>query len=382
MKTKQIILKSASEIDTKLDLIAHMEPDLILVFGALSFFQNQHLPIALRKLAPNSIIAGCSTAGEIAFDRVYDDTCVISCIKFEKTKVLSRSTALREMNDSFNAGERLAKELPVVDLSAVIVFGVGVNINGSGLVSGLQSALPKHVSISGGLAADAGAFKQTWTIGPDGSTDNRIVAVGLYGNNINLSYGSFAGWQPFGPARKVTKSVQNVLYELDGERALDIYKRYLGDHAKDLPMSGLLFPFEMLGKDQEKSGIFRTILGINENDGSLTLAGDIDPNGYLKLMHSSTEKLIAGAETAAMHATDSLDKNISGESLAILISCVGRKLVMGDRVDEEVEAVAEMLGKDVSITGFYSNGEIAGDKFLNECHLHNQTMTITLISET
>lgn len=382
MKTKQIILKSASEIDTKLDLIAHMEPDLILVFGALSFFQNQQLPIALRKLAPNSIIAGCSTAGEIAFDRVYDDTCVISCIKFEKTKVLSRSTALREMNDSFNAGERLAKELPVVDLSAVIVFGVGVNINGSGLVSGLQSALPKHVSISGGLAADAGAFKQTWTIGPDGSTDNRIVAVGLYGNNINLSYGSFAGWQPFGPARKVTKSVQNVLYELDGERALDIYKRYLGDHAKDLPMSGLLFPFEMLGKDQEKSGIFRTILGINENDGSLTLAGDIDPNGYLKLMHSSTEKLIAGAETAAMHATDSLDKNISGESLAILISCVGRKLVMGDRVDEEVEAVAEMLGKDVSITGFYSNGEIAGDKFLDECHLHNQTMTITLISET
>jgi hypothetical protein len=382
MKTKQIILKSASEIDTKLDLVAHMEPDLILVFGALSFFQNQQLPIALRKLAPNSIIAGCSTAGEIAFDRVYDDTCVISCIKFEKTKVLSRSTALREMNDSFNAGERLAKELPVVDLSAVIVFGVGVNINGSGLVSGLQSALPKHVSISGGLAADAGAFKQTWTIGPDGSTDNRIVAVGLYGNNINLSYGSFAGWQPFGPARKVTKSVQNVLYELDGERALDIYKRYLGDHAKDLPMSGLLFPFEMLGKDQEKSGIFRTILGINENDGSLTLAGDIDPNGYLKLMHSSTEKLIAGAETAAMHATDSLDKNISGESLAILISCVGRKLVMGDRVDEEVEAVAEMLGKDVSITGFYSNGEIAGDKFLNECHLHNQTMTITLISET
>lgn len=382
MKTKQIILKSASEIDTKLDLVAHMEPDLILVFGALSFFQNQQLPIALRKLAPNSIIAGCSTAGEIAFDRVYDDTCVISCIKFEKTKVLSRSTALREMTDSFNAGERLAKELPVVDLSAVIVFGVGVNINGSGLVSGLQSALPKHVSISGGLAADAGAFKQTWTIGPDGSTDNRIVAVGLYGNNINLSYGSFAGWQPFGPARKVTKSVQNVLYELDGERALDIYKRYLGDHAKDLPMSGLLFPFEMLGKDQEKSGIFRTILGINENDGSLTLAGDIDPNGYLKLMHSSTEKLIAGAETAAMHATDSLDKNISGESLAILISCVGRKLVMGDRVDEEVEAVAEMLGKDVSITGFYSNGEIAGDKFLNECHLHNQTMTITLISET
>jgi hypothetical protein len=138
----------------------------------------------------------------------------------------------------------------------------------------------------------------------------------------------------------------------------------------------------MLGKDQEKSGIFRTILGVDEKEGSLTLAGDIDANGYLKLMHSSTEKLIAGAETAALHAMDSLTKNLVGDPLAILISCVGRKLVMGDRVDEEVEAVAEMLGKNVCVTGFYSNGEIAGDKFLGECHLHNQTMTITYMTET
>jgi hypothetical protein len=381
MKTKQIILKSALEIDTELALIAEMQPCLILVFGSLPFFHTQHLSNALRKLAPNSTIAGCSTAGEIALDRVYDNTCVISAIQFEKTRVLSTTTPLAGMNDSFEAGARLAKNLASVQLSAVIVFGVGVNINESGLVSGLQSILPKHVSISGGLAADAGAFQQTWTIEPQGSTDNHIVAVGLYGAAIQVGCGSFAGWLPFGPARKVTKSIQNILYELDGERALDIYKRYLGDYAKDLPMAGLLFPFEMLGKDQEKSGIFRTILGVNDNDGSLTLAGHIDPIGYLKLMHSNTEKLIEGAETAAIHVTASLAKNTTGESLAILVSCVGRKLVMGDRVDEEVEAVAEMLGKNVNVTGFYSNGEIAGDKFLGECHLHNQTMTITYLSE-
>lgn len=382
MKTKQIILKSTSEIDTKLTIIAELQPDLILVFGALAFFQTQQLSHALRKLAPHSTIAGCSTAGEISVDRVYDDTCVISCINFEKTKVLSSSTPLKGMNDSFDAGVRLAKKLPVAELSAVIVFGVGVNINGSGLVSGMQSALAQHVSIFGGLAADAGAFKQTWTIGSEGSTDNHIVAVGLYGSNIHLSYGSFAGWQPFGPARKVTKSVQNILYELDGELALDIYKRYLRDYAKDLPASGLLFPFEMLNKNQEKSGIFRTILDVNEDDGSLILAGDIAPNSYLKLMHSSTEKLIAGAETAAAHVTASLAKNMTGESLAILVSCVGRKLVMGDRISEEVEVVAEMLGKDVSVTGFYSNGEIAGNQFLGDYQLHNQTMTISYISET
>jgi hypothetical protein len=382
MKTKQIILKSVSEIDTQLAVIADIQPDLIIVFGSLPFFRTQHLSNTLQKLAPNSTIAGCSTAGEIAVDRVYDETCVVCAVTFDKTRVLSKTTTLLGRNDSFDAGARLAKEMPIDGLSAVIVYGVGVNINGSGLVSGLQSEFPKHVSISGGLAADAGAFKQTWTLGPAGSTDNNIVIVGLYGSAIRLSYGSYAGWQPFGPARKVTKSVQNILYELDGESALDIYKRYLGDYAKNLPMAGLLFPFEMLGKNQEESGIFRTILGVNENEGSITLAADICPNSYLKLMHTSTEKLISGAETAAMHATASLDKNLTGESLAILVSCVNRKLVMGDRVDEEVEAVAEILGENVTVTGFYANGEIAGDKPLGECHLYNQTMTITYMTET
>jgi hypothetical protein len=380
MKTHQILLKSTSEINTGLASLAAFKPDLILVFGALPFFQTQELSQALLQVAPNATISGCSTAGEIAIDRVYDKTCVVTSIKFEKTKVLARTTSLIGMEDSQSAGERLAKELPHEDLIGVLVFGIGVNINGSALVSGLQSQLPKHVTISGGLAADAGAFKQTWTLGPAGSKDDQIVVIGLYGNAIRLSYGSFAGWKPFGPARKVTKSSGNILYELDGDRALDIYKLYLGDHADGLPASGLLFPFEMMGKNQEKSGMFRTILGMNEAEGSLTLAGDIDPNGYLKLMHSSTEKLIEGAETAAQHATDS-SSSVNTESLGILVSCVGRKLVMGDRVDEEVEAVADELGKNTTVTGFYANGEIAETDFHGECHLNNQTMTITLITE-
>ena len=379
MKTHQCMLKSSSDIETNLRTLADLNPDLVIVFGALAFFETPALSTALKQLAPNAVIAGCSTAGEIAVDRVYDNTCVVTAINFEHTSAKIAATRIDGMADSLGAGERLGKALPAEDLSAVLVFGTGVAINGSALVSGLQSVLAQGVSISGGLAADAGAFKQTWTLGPQGSADDQIVVVGLYGKNIRMSYGSFAGWEPFGPARKVTRCVENVLYELDGERALDIYKRYLGEYAKDLPASGLLFPFEMLNEDQEKSGIFRTILGVNEADGSLALAGDINPNGYLKLMHSSTEKLIDGAETAARTAFDTGEQ--SGSALAILVSCVGRKLVMGDRVDEEVEAVADLLGKGTAVTGFYSNGEIAGSSFSGNCHLHNQTMTITWMRE-
>lgn len=380
MKTRQIVLTEPAEAVAGTGALAQIDPDLVLVFGALRFFESPRVLDALRAQLPGAAIAGCSTAGEIVGSQTQDGTCVITAVAFDRATARVEATRLLSMADSFGAGERVAAALPKEDLAAVLVLGTGVRINGSALVRGLQSVLPREVRISGGLAADGGAFRRTWTMGPLGCADDQIVAVGLYGESLRLSYGSFAGWVPFGPARKVTRCADNVLYELDGERALDIYKRYLGEYAARLPASGLLFPFEMLNARQEDHGIFRTILGVDEADGSLTLAGDIDPNGFLKLMHSSTEKLIDGAEVAARAALEAMKPHAEG-ALAVLVSCVGRKLVMGDRVDEEVEAVAEALGRSSTVAGFYSNGEIASTGFLGECRLHNQTMTITWIAE-
>lgn len=386
MKLHQLILTNEVNLAEALAPLVDLQPDLVLVFGAVRFFETPTLLSQLQRLLPSAALAGCSTAGEIAVDRVYDETCVITAVRFDRTDVHACSTIIDGMSDSFDAGQRLAAALPQKNLSAVLLLGTGVAINGSALVKGLQNCLPSDVTISGGLAADGGLFRRTWTLGPDGAADNRIVAVGLYGSTIRLGYGSFAGWEPFGPARKVTRCIDNVLFELDGVRALDIYQSYLGDYAKDLPASGLLFPFEMLGPQREKSNLFRTILGIDKVAGSLTLAGDIDPQGYLKLMHSSTEALIRGAETAAQavlkaNPVQPSEDGLEAPRLAILVSCVGRKLVMGERIDEEVEAVAGLLGKSTTVCGFYSNGEIAGSGRGSACHLHNQTMTIAWLSE-
>jgi hypothetical protein len=380
MQIHQILLTDPSEVGGAMAPHASLEPTVVLAFGAVSYFEQPAVYDQLRRLWPRAVIAGCSTAGEIRGGQVHDGACVVTAVRFDRASAQGATTRLDSMGDSFAAGARLAAALAPAGLRAVLVLGTGVRINGSALVRGLQSTLPAAVSISGGLAADGGAFERTWTMGGDGCGDDRIVAVGLYGDGLRLGYGSFAGWVPFGPARRVTRCVDNVLYELDGERALDIYKRYLGEHAARLPSSGLLFPFEMIGERQEKRGIFRTILGVDEAQGSLTLAGDIDPNGSLKLMYSNTERLIDGAETAARTAFEMMGP-VPQTSLALLVSCVGRKLVMGARVDEEVEAVADLFGPGATVTGYYSNGEIAGNGFNGGCHLHNQTMTITWIAE-
>jgi hypothetical protein len=378
MLVSQITLHKPYSDFTALEQLANNQPNWVLVFGSDAALRASANHIAQK--FPQAHIVGCSTAGEISNQGVGDDSLVVTAIAFDTATVEETSTVLASMDDSLDAGVRLATALPKNGLRAVLIFGQGLAINGSAVIAGMSSVVGPQIPINGGLAGDGAAFAQTWVLDDQGLSTNRLACIGLYGESLRFSQGSYGGWSPFGPARKVTRCENNVLFELDGEPALSVYKRYLGEHAKGLPASGLLFPFAMLGSDHSESGLIRTILAVDEKEGSLTLAGDIDPQGYLKLMHASTDALVDGAEHAANAAMEN-HKDLT-DGLALMVSCVGRKLVMGGRVDEEVEAVANVFGGAVTVAGFYSYGEIG--PYGADCHarLHNQTMTVSLISET
>ena len=380
MRVKQETF-AASPTPAALAELAGIQPQLVLVFGSVAVLTASGLLPLLQAAFGTAALAGCTTAGEIGDQGVTDDHLVVTAIAFDHPDLRVVCTPLEGMAASAAAGERLAIALAGSELHDVIVFGQGVGINGSALIDGFRRALPPDVALSGGLAGDGGAFTRTYTLSSQAVSSEQIVAIGFYGENIGLRHGSFHGWQPFGPARKVTRSEGNILYELDGSPALEIYKNYLGEYARDLPGSGLLFPFEMLGEDRGALGLIRTILGIDEANGSLVLAGDIRPDGYLRLMHASTDSLVDGAhEAAAALGLDSAAASAPG--LALLVSCVGRKLVMGARVDDEIDAVTAVIGEHTHVTGFYSNGEISPSLGGGlRCHLHNQTMTITHLSE-
>lgn len=378
MQVQQALLTSPEDL-TPLDTLLPLDPQWLLVFGAISYFENSPLHAALRTRFPKAVLLGCSTAGEITRDGVADGTCTVTAVRFEQVALRWSSTTVPSMDDSLQAGQRLGSALADDGLRAVMVYGPGVALNGSALVHGLAQGLGRSVPITGGLAADGGAFQRTWVMGNEGITDRTAVAVGLYGESLVLGHASFGGWTAFGPDRLVTRARGNVLYELNNEPALTTYKRYLGEHASRLPASGLLFPFAIQGHGAAGTGIIRTILGVNEAEGSLTLAGEVEQGTYLRLMQASTERLIDGAESAAeaaMAMTAPLPP-----ALAILVSCIGRKLVMGRQVDGEIEAVADALGAHTTMTGFYSNGEISPATEGGTCLLHNQTMTITTLAE-
>ncbi|MBN1548252.1 MAG: FIST C-terminal domain-containing protein [Syntrophaceae bacterium] len=351
---------------------------LVLVFCGTGICHNSAIIDEVRTFYPEAQIIGCSTAGEIAGTQVLDDSLTLTAIHFNYTRIRCAKTTISSTSESYAAGEMLARKLAGEDLVHVFALSDGLKINGSELVKGLVSTLPEKVSVTGGLSADGDRFQQTYVFWNDKPAQDQIVAIGLYGTKLKVGYGSFGGWDSFGPERLITRSQGNILYEFDGRSALALYKQYLGDHAKNLPASGLLFPIQIRMPDRE-DGLVRTILAVDEGDQSMTFAGDVPEGAYARLMKANFDRLIDGAVDAAKESHRMLGETPA--DLAILISCVGRKLILKQRVEEEVEGVQDILGKQAILTGFYSYGEISPVFGTGKCELHNQTMTITTFSE-
>ena len=355
-------------------------PQLILYFGATSQL-DAGAPAVLELVAkfPDALVCGCSTAGEILGGRVFDESIVAALVQFQSTQVRAVAESTTGHADSAAVGRRAAEKLKTAGLCHVLILSDGLSVNGTALVAGFREILPAGVAITGGLAGDGSRFQKTFVgFGSDVKQD-QIVAIGFYGTGIVIGYGSRGGWEGFGPRRRITRSQGNTLLELDGQPALALYKRYLGERAAGLPATGLLFPLELTKDASEKAGLVRTILAVDEAKQSLTFAGDMPEGWYARLMKATGDQLVDGAANAGSDVA--LKSNADGSSLAIMVSCIGRRLVLGQRIEEELEAVIRSLPALTETVGFYSYGEACPSAGNDFSELHNQTMTITVIGE-
>lgn len=351
---------------------------LVFCFGSREMLSNPFFFEKVRERYPKAHIFSASTSGSILSTNILDDSVAITAVVFEATPIKAVQVSVRAGQSSYELGKELALMLPQEGLKHVFVVSDGQLVNGSQLVKGMLAALPAHITITGGLAGDGERFEKTLVGLDEMPSVGKIAALGLYGDQIRVGFGSVGGWDPFGPERKVTRSKGNRLYELDGLSALDLYKTYLGEHASQLPGSALLFPLSIRLENSQCS-LVRTVLNIDEKEGSMIFAGDIPEGCYAQLMKANFERLIDGAFEAANNSYEML--GASQPDLAILVSCVGRRMVLRQRTEEELESVEDILGKGSVMMGFYSYGEIAPTAPQANCELHNQTMTITILRE-
>lgn len=351
---------------------------LVLVFGNRFLLENSIVIDDLRKEFPYEHLVFGSTSGEIAGENVIESSIAVTAIEFEKSSfVIKRDNILSHNKNAFELGKSLYEQMPKENLKHLFALSEGSFVNGSSLIAGLEDNVFKNVCITGGMCGDDARFEKTVASYKENPKEGEVILIGFYGESLEITFASVGGWQSFGPQRVITKSKGNTLYEIDGKPALSLYKKYLGDKADELPQASLLYPLNVTIPGKE-TPVVRTILNIDNNTQSMTLAGDAPEESLVQLMMATVDGIADGANKAALYA---MHNRKTMPQVALLISCVGRKLVMNQRVEEEIEQVKEMIGDTTTITGFYSYGEMAPFVNSNFCELHNQTMTLTLISE-
>lgn len=358
------------------------QPQLVLYFGGRDDLLDARPYNQLRQKFPVTHLVGCSTGGQIRGDGILDDEIAAVALHFDRTTIRVVHETAETPNKSHSCGVAIGERLARPDLAGIFVLSDGLGVNGSSLVAGIASVVGNGVPLTGGLAGDGDAFDTT-VVGADFQPRPHVIAaIGFYGNAVRIGHGSAGGWDQFGPRRRVTRSVGNVLYELDGKPALDLYERYLGEEAKGLPGTALLFPLRVYDPAKPDHDIVRTILAVDREARSLTFAGDVPQGWVAQLMRGSFGQLAAGAAEAAHQAQNEIKSaGVGGDEVALLVSCIGRRLLMGQNTVDEVEAASAALGAAVKRIGFYSYGEISPHAVSGLCQLHNQTMTITTISE-
>ncbi len=378
MNLQQLLIstKAGQQMVSQSEGFNPLKASLVLAFGQRTLLEEVQPYDELKSAFPNAQIVICSSSGQISNQCVIEKDIVATAIEFEKTNIRSCEVDIIQNNNIDDLGTKIKDQLWSDDLKSILILSEGSHVNGTELINELIKQTNTQIPIFGGLAGDEYAFEKTIVGLNSNATAGKIVAIGFYGEHIHFGYGSEGGWGDFGPERDVTKSDKNVLYKIGDRFALDLYKEYLGKYAEELPGSSLYFPLSMR-ENGTTATVVRTILSIDEEKKSMTFAGNIPEGSSVRLMKGNIDKLIDASSTAASRT----NTNTSQKQLALLVSCVGRRIVLGDRVEEELEVVKDIFGDNTLLCGFYSYGEISPTLDNVACELHNQTMTIATLFE-
>jgi len=347
-------------------------PQLILCFGKKQVIAQPEVYNSLRAEFVGAEIALCSTAGEIAGDRCSTDSVVATGLHFESTRVETAIVSLPDFNDSYEASVALFNKLPQADLIYVMVLSDGSLVNGTQLVKASNEVFGKKIPVTGGMAGDGANFKSSICGLNSVPSEGNILAIGFYGQHLNVTFGTGGGWKPFGSEHVITQSTSNRVYKIDGENAISVYKRRFGSYVRHLPSSMFMYPLTF--ESQNSSVLVRGVLSFDEPTGAITFAGDIPTGSRVNFAKADFTALIDAAQQATSTALAEINRP---PDYVFIVSCVGRRLVLGPGVDEELYFAKSMSGQNTAISGFYSYGEISPFNIENEIHLHSQTFTLT-----
>lgn len=365
--------------DVAADLLDRLggAPDLVIMFSSARYDHARVLAGVYEQL-PAVRVVGCSSYGEINSEEGLSGSVTAMGIVTEGRE-FATFTLPDIAGDSRAGGRALAEQVRQFAPDLLIVFPDGMRVNSTQFLLGLQDVLGDRFPIVGGVAADAGDFSRTYEL-----FDRDVLcggAVALAFKGVRVVTAARSGWQPIGGTRTCTRIEDgNVLLELDGQPALDLYRSYLGYRAAEMPYVSVEYPIGMVGGVPSTQRLpdgeillLRAIKGVDERRRAIIFGGDLPERAEVRMTRATTEDVIAGADAAGAQVLAALPR----PTLALVFDCMARKVVLGPRYKSELRATFARLGPNVPKIGFYTFGELSPVQ--GTTMHHDETFTIALL---
>jgi len=362
------------------------QAELIIVFSSVSYDQEKMIS-GVRSVSKEIPLVGCSDSGEITTNGPASEQVAVMALSADNIDFVI-GVGLGADKDSYAVGMAAAKQVKeksVKELSLVMTFLDGLAENGAAVVRGIQEVLGKDMPIVGGSAGDDFLFKKTFQYYNDQIMTNAVINIGFSGEFF-FGVGVRHGWKPIGLPMKVTEAKGSRIIKVNDRSALSIYEDYFGKKAEELirePIARMAYtyPLGMSVKGSEEL-LIRDVVIANEQ-GEITCAAEIEEGSEIRLMLGEEERAILAAQEAAKQALSQL-KGVEPKAIFVF-NCMARKKLLGANIKNEIDAIQEVLGKQVPMIGFYTYGEVApmageiGPKCFSV--FHNETMTLMVLGE-
>lgn len=366
-------------------------PDTLIVFGSCRF-DHKKLLAGITSVTGDIPMVGGTTAGEISTSGFTTQSVVIMALSspgLEFSTGIGLHMSKDERNCSAALAKKILKESSMTNVLSLLIFPNGMGGDGIKVIEGFHQVLGTEIEIVGGYLGDDERFENTFQYYNGKVYKDAIPALLISGEKgFETGIGVRSGFESIGNRLYCTDSEGNIVKKFDDERALDLYKEFLGEErSKRLPGICLEYPFGLIDEKVSIAGKeyfqLRCGLNVDHKNGTITLAASIPKGSAITLTTASRGEIINGAKLAARQAREALKGAVP--QAILMFSCVGRKLVLGRRTQEEVDAVRKILGENVPIMGFYTYGEIGPiDKLREElaaAKFHNETVVLWVLGE-
>ncbi|HNS98563.1 MAG TPA: protein kinase [Polyangiaceae bacterium] len=354
-------------------------PKAALVFAGIDH-DHQILLDRIHDQWPGLAVIGCTTDGELSsLGQFKEDSIAVALFVSDKLSFgvgLGTGVAL-DPEAAAQQAVRQARDQLGVEPVLCITTPASLIVSGVRVLDAVKKQLGQQFPVFGGTAGDQLRLEYTYQFAGTSVVKDGLPVL-LIGGPLRFGAGLSSGWRPIGTSGVVTKANANVLITIGEQRAADFFVERIGKFSTPAELRAMVVshPFAVARND---GYYLRSTFTVDLDQGVVHCLGDVPEGATVQIANGSRDDVLAGSLTSIEQAIQAFD----GEKIGgiLVFSCAARRMLLGDRVKEEVERIQTIAPPGLPIIGFYTYGELGPLHPGGEPEFHNMTCFSLVLGE-